>query len=114
MKVFADLVFLNGKVITADAENNLAEAVAVKGNTIAYCGSNKGALEFVGKTTRQIDLKGHTLMPGFIDSHIHFGLLGLKQGPIIDITFEKRNCKNCNSFEAYSLLAFCQAGNCLC
>jgi len=89
MKIIADLVFLNGKVITADADNNLVEAVAVKGTTIVYCGSNKGALDFVGKSTRQIDLKGNTLMPGFIDSHIHFGLLGLKQGPIIDITFEK-------------------------
>lgn len=89
MKVIADLVLLNGSVITADADNNLAEAVAVKGNTIVYCGNKKGVLEFVGDKTHQIDLQGNTLMPGFIDSHIHFGLLGLKQGPIIDITVEK-------------------------
>lgn len=89
MKVQADLIFVNGSVITADANNNIAEAVAVKGNTIVYCGTEKEALEFVGEKTQEIDLQGNTLMPGFIDSHIHFTLLGLKQGPIIDITVEK-------------------------
>lgn len=89
MKLQADLIFFNGSVITADANNSLAEAVALKGNTIIYCGTMKGVYDFVGENTREIDLNGNTLMPGFIDSHIHFTLLGLKQGPIIDITVEK-------------------------
>lgn len=88
MKSIADIVFYNGNVITADPENSIEEAVAIKGNTIIYCGSNKGVFELVGEGTKQIDLKWNTLMPGFIDSHIHFALLGLKQGPIIDITIE--------------------------
>jgi predicted amidohydrolase YtcJ len=68
----ADYVFRNGKVYTLDTKQPWAESVAVKGNKIAYVGSNDGAKEWTGPETKVVDLKGQMLMPGFIDAHTHF------------------------------------------
>ena len=85
----ADVIFHNGVVITANDTDEIAEAVAVSGKDIVYCGDEAGVWELRGGDTEVIDLAGRTLMPGFIDSHIHFSSLGLKKGPIIDSNFEK-------------------------
>ena len=85
----ADVIFHNGVVITANETDEIAEAVAVSGKDIVYCGDEAGVWEFRGDDTEVIDLAGRALMPGFIDSHIHFSSLGLKKGPIIDSNFEK-------------------------
>lgn len=69
----ADLVFVNGNVITVDDENSLAEAVAIKSGRIIRVGQNEPILATVGDTTRVVDLKGKTLLPGLIDSHMHPG-----------------------------------------
>ncbi|MCC2630122.1 MAG: Amidohydrolase 3, partial [Thermomicrobiales bacterium] len=52
----ADLVLLNGTVITVDDDQPTAEAVAVVGNRIARVGSNDEIRDDVGPTTRVIDL----------------------------------------------------------
>jgi len=88
IKDHADVIFLNGNVITANESNETAQAVAVKDNVIVYCGEENGARELAGKDTEIIDAEGRTIMPGFTDSHIHFCSLGLKKGPIIDINYE--------------------------
>src|SRR5918999_3910200 len=67
----ADLVFLNGTVITVDDEQPTAEAVAVVGNRIARVGNNDEIRNEVGPATRVIDLEGRTLLPGFNDNHTH-------------------------------------------
>jgi len=67
----ADYVFLNGQVVTVNARNEVTEAVAVKGNRILAVGTNEAMKEFVGPGTEVIDLKGNSLLPGFIDSHFH-------------------------------------------
>src|SRR3712207_919880 len=67
----ADLVFLNGTVITVDDARPSAEAVAVVGNRIARVGGNDEIREDVGPTTRVVDLEGRTLLPGFNDNHTH-------------------------------------------
>lgn len=85
----ADIIFINGPIVTVDKENNVKEAAAVKGNKIVYAGIADGVKEYKGKSTRVVDLKGRTLVPGFIDSHIHFNMFGMKQGPILDIDYEK-------------------------
>ena len=69
----ADLAFINGKVITVDNEGTVAEAVAVKGGKILRVGSNESVLEVVGESTDLHDLKGLTVLPGLIDSHMHPG-----------------------------------------
>ncbi len=71
----ADLIIVNGRVFTADTNVDAslprAEAVAVRGNRIAWVGSNAGASRRRGPQTEVIDAAGCTLMPGFIDSHFH-------------------------------------------
>ncbi|WP_395671112.1 amidohydrolase [Phenylobacterium sp.] len=64
----ADLVFINGKVITVDAKDTIARGVAVKGERIVAVGD---VAAWRGPNTKVIDLKGRALLPGFIDSHSH-------------------------------------------
>jgi predicted amidohydrolase YtcJ len=71
MATKADIVIENAKVFTSNADMPHAEAVAVKGNRIVYVGSNEGAQEFKGESTRVINGQGRTLTAGFIDSHFH-------------------------------------------
>lgn len=77
----ATLILINGNVITIDPQMHKAEAVAVKDDRIIMVGSNKDIEEHKSKKTKVIDLQGKTAVPGLIDSHIHFPLLGkrLKQ-----------------------------------
>jgi predicted amidohydrolase YtcJ len=75
-KDFADLIIINGKVLTIDNDNPMAEAVAVKGEKIIAVGStaNINKLKQEGKT-RVIDAGGRLVIPGFNDAHVHFGPL---------------------------------------
>src|SRR6266487_1758655 len=67
----ADVIIKNAKIFTSDESNPQAEAVAVKGNRIIYVGTNEGVEAFKNKSTPVIDGQGHTLTPGFIDTHVH-------------------------------------------
>ena len=75
----ADLIISGGPIYTMNTSSPSAEAVAVRGDTIVFVGSSKEAEEFRGKETRQIDLKGNTLTPGFIETHGHFMGLGYSE-----------------------------------
>lgn len=67
----ADLVLLNGKVITVDANDTIAEAIAIKGERIKAVGTTKEIAAMAAPRARRIDLKGRTVTPGLIDTHIH-------------------------------------------
>ena len=67
----ADLVVVNAKVLTADATNTQAEALAIRGNTIAAVGTTAAIRQMTGAQTRVIDAGGRTVVPGFIESHVH-------------------------------------------
>jgi predicted amidohydrolase YtcJ len=68
----ADFVFTNGKVITVDDQFSIAQAVAVRGDRIVAVGTNQEVNRLAGPSTRRIDLRGKSVMPGFIDNHAHF------------------------------------------
>ena len=89
MKLIADKIFYNGPIVTVNANDDICEALAVKGNKILSVGKEADVMEFKGDETKLYDLNGRSLLPGFIDSHIHFAMNGMKQGPIIDIDFVK-------------------------
>jgi len=74
----ADLIILNGKVITVDKKNTIAEAVVVKNGRILKVGSSKEIRTIISPTTKVIDLKGKTLLPGFVDTHEHCIRRGLQ------------------------------------
>jgi len=72
----ADLVIINGKVLTIDKENPVAEAIAVRGEKIIAVGTTKKLSRFINKgTTKIIDAGGRLVIPGFNDAHVHFGPL---------------------------------------
>lgn len=80
MKQKADLVLINGNVVTMDSLNMHAEAVAVKGNKILFVGTKTEAEKFIDNSTQVIDVEGNFVMPGFIESHAH--LIGLGESLI--------------------------------
>ena len=71
-ELFADLVLVNGKIVTVDANGSIVEAVACRGERIIKVGTSKDVMLYVGKHTKVIDLGGKLVTPGFIDSHVHF------------------------------------------
>ncbi|MBS7620159.1 amidohydrolase family protein, partial [Candidatus Bathyarchaeota archaeon] len=73
-----DLILLNGKIITLDPWGTIAEAVAVRDGRIVKVGSTDEIKCLAGSRTRVIDLRGKTLLPGFIDSHEHCISKGLQ------------------------------------
>ncbi|HEY5470713.1 MAG TPA: amidohydrolase [Bacteroidales bacterium] len=72
----ADLVIINGKVLTINKDNPTVEAIAVKGETIIAIGTTSTISNYIEKgTTVVIDAKGRLVIPGFNDAHVHFGPL---------------------------------------
>jgi predicted amidohydrolase YtcJ len=67
----ADLVLSGGQVITVDAADTRAAAVAIRGNRIVAIGSDQDVARWTGPSTTTIALNGRTVLPGFIDSHSH-------------------------------------------
>ena len=65
-------MFINGDVLTMDANNTIAEAIAVRHDRIEAVGSTAEIMALVNDSTEVVDLRGRTLMPGFIDAHGHF------------------------------------------
>ena len=75
----ADLVLRNGNIYTVNDRQAHAEAVAVKGDRIIFVGSNRDAQKYIGKSTRVVDLKGETVVPGMTDAHHHLEGVGFRE-----------------------------------
>lgn len=73
---YADHVWLNGRIYTEAAQMPLAQALAVSSQMLLYVGSNTEARTFIGPQTQIHDLQEHTVVPGFIESHIHLQQYG--------------------------------------
>lgn len=61
----------NGEVITVNPADEIAEAILIEGNKIAYVGSTAEAMELCDAETEKIDVEGKSVLPGFIETHIH-------------------------------------------
>ena len=70
-----DLILTNARVLTMDGKNPRAEAVAVVAGRIAAVGGAEVA-GLAGPHTRVIDCGGRTVLPGFVESHLHLVLGG--------------------------------------
>lgn len=75
----ATIVFMNGEVLTVDSLDTVKQAVAISGNKITAVGSNAEIEKLIDAKTKVFDLNGKTLMPGFIDAHLHLVLYGVFQ-----------------------------------
>ncbi len=67
----ADLIVINGRVRTMDDDNPAAEAIAVKDGAIVAIGSRAAIEALKGTATEVIDAKGGSVLPGFIEAHMH-------------------------------------------
>ncbi len=67
----AELVLTNGKILKVDAEFGQASALAVDGGKIVAIGDEPDVANHITETTKVIDLKGRTVIPGLIDNHMH-------------------------------------------
>lgn len=70
-----EIALVNSKVITMNGQLPLAEAIYIKNGKIVFVGKNDEVISQLRRGTRIIDLRGLTILPGFVDSHIH--LMGL-------------------------------------
>ena len=67
----ADIVFVNGKVFTADEADHVVQGFAVAGDRFVAAGTDGDVRRYVGPQTRVIDLKGRFVSPGITDDHFH-------------------------------------------
>ena len=66
-----ETVLINGKILTADAQFSVRQAMLVRDGKIAAVGTNAEARKAAGPKAQVIDLAGRTVIPGLIDSHMH-------------------------------------------
>ncbi|MCH8820756.1 MAG: hypothetical protein IIB03_10645, partial [Acidobacteria bacterium] len=78
---YADLVFHHGKILTADEQFTIVEAVAIRDGKFLAIGSNDKILAMAGPRTRRVDLEDRTLIPGLIDTHLHSAWVTRPPGP---------------------------------
>ena len=64
-------VFTGGTILTVDSNFSQAEALAIRGNKILAVGTDAEVRAAAGEGAKVVDLKGKTLLPGFIDPHTH-------------------------------------------
>ena len=68
----AQQLFINGNVMTMDANNRIVEALAVRADRIEAVGSTDEIMALAEEGAEVVDLAGRTLLPGFVDAHGHF------------------------------------------
>jgi predicted amidohydrolase YtcJ len=66
-----DTILVNGKILTVDAQFSTREALAIRDGRIVALGTSADIRKLAGRETRVIDVQGHTVIPGLIDSHLH-------------------------------------------
>jgi len=73
-----DVTLINGKIHTLDAGNSIVSSVMIRNGKFAAVGREAHSDD--SRCVRTIDLRGHAAVPGLVDNHNHFLLLGLRPG----------------------------------
>jgi predicted amidohydrolase YtcJ len=74
----ADVLLTHGHVLTMDPTSSIQQAVAIRDGRIQAVGRDDALQALVGPDTRVINVQGHTVIPGIIDTHAHMDREGLK------------------------------------
>jgi predicted amidohydrolase YtcJ len=83
----ADTIFLGGPIVTVNVKNEEVEAIAVKDGKIIALGTQAEVKnKWSDLKTQVIDLNGRTLMPGFVEPHVHIVLTSMVEGLWLDLS----------------------------
>ena len=83
----ADTIFYGGPIVTVNAKNEEVQALAVQNGKIVAVGKKDAVLkEWQASTTKVVDLKGQTLMPGFVEPHIHILMTAITEEMWLNLT----------------------------
>ncbi len=85
----ADLIITNARIITMDAGQPFAEALAIKGNRILKVGSAADVMTLRSPKTRVHDNSGNTVIPGIIESHVHL-FIGAAELDLLNIRSDEK------------------------
>jgi predicted amidohydrolase YtcJ len=66
-----DLILYNGKIVTVDSAFSIAQAAAIRGDRFVAIGTDDAVRRAAGPSTKLIDLRGRTVIPGLMDGHLH-------------------------------------------
>ena len=85
----ADLLLVNGRVLTVDSTDRVAQAVGIAGNRIVAVGTTAEVERAAAPDARRIDLAGRTVTPGLLDAHAHFSDGGAERLYVLDLSYPK-------------------------
>lgn len=74
--VYAQKIWKNGRIYTENEKQPLVSALASCGQNLIFAGSDEGAMKLAGPDTEIMDLQNKTVVPGFIEGHIHLQSYG--------------------------------------
>ena len=83
----ADLLLVNGRVLTVDSADRIAQAVGIAGNRIIVVGTTAEVERAAAPNARRIDLAGRTVTPGLLDAHAHFSDGGAERLYVLDLSY---------------------------
>ena len=81
-----DMIIHNARIVTVDKEFSIAAAAAIKDDKFVIVGTNHHVLKSAGRDTQIVDMKGHTVVPGFNDTHLHLASRGVSFNVEVDLT----------------------------
>jgi hypothetical protein len=83
----ANLILVNGRVLTVDSADRVVQAVGIAGNRVAAVGTTAEVERAAAPNARRIDLAGRTVTPGLVDAHIHFSGGGADRLYVLDLSY---------------------------
>jgi predicted amidohydrolase YtcJ len=83
----ADTVFYGGPIVTVNDKSPQVTGLAVKNGNIVAVGQQADILhDYVGSNTQLVNLNGRTLMPGFVEPHLHISLTAMTENVALDLS----------------------------
>src|SRR5260370_25186960 len=79
-----DLILHNGHMVTMNAADPVAEAVAISRGRLFAVGKNADVMNLAAPGVRKLDLGGNTALPGFLHAHSHPPIAGVLHLPMVD------------------------------
>jgi predicted amidohydrolase YtcJ len=80
-----DLILAHGTILTVDARDTVAQAIAIRDGKVLKVGADAAVLALAGPHTKVVDLHGRTATPGLIDTHVHIADGGVAEVTAIDL-----------------------------